>query len=148
MYLDALYRDSAMVRHHANPQAHGAWGDVMSKLVGRIVWYVVLILTLLAGVHFMPRSFGQEHGKTHPVMHEFYQKLTIPGTKRSCCSNQDCDKAVWRIRKTYEVYLYGKWREVPEERVIRVAAPDGEAHVCVQLIEPHEIYCFVAGAGS
>lgn len=158
--VDTLYRDAVVVRHDADVQAHGDGDDVMhwnrlpqdnKKLYGRALWYIVLLLILLLGVHVLTtsaKSAPPEHGKTHPVMHEFYQKLTIPGTKRSCCSNQDCDKAVWRIGKTYEVYLYGKWREIPEERVLRIAAPDGEAHVCAQLIEPHEIYCFIAGDGS
>ena len=50
MYLDALCRDSAMVRHHANLQAHGVGDDVMhwnrlpqdnKKLYGRERFLIV-----------------------------------------------------------------------------------------------------------
>ncbi len=111
---------------------------------------------LLSFLALCAPAYAQEHGTTHARNHTWYYGLKDKNG-RSCCSNQDCDKAVdWQIAGGhYQVRLAGRdktpqWCKVPEEKVLPIRAPDGDAHVCASLRSYEangcpQIYCFVPG---
>lgn len=97
-------------------------------------WVIVLALAVILAFAFAA------------LAHDPYSKWTQPGTGKSCCNKQDC-----RPVRSYKgddglhyVYVVGKWRPVPRERVLQIPSPDMSSHACVDL-ESFEIHCFVEG---
>jgi hypothetical protein len=72
------------------------------------------------------------HGDGHDRWHaEFYSKLMRPDTGTSCCNLADCRPTEIRTSGDhYEVRKDGRWIRVPPEKIVRVRAPDGGAHIC------------------
>ena len=78
---------------------------------------------------------GVEHGEYYAE--SGYQNWTIPGTKDSCCSHQDCQPtlAKWVLDASgqeghWEAAVNGMWKRVPDKAILDVPSPDGRAHVC------------------
>jgi len=73
-----------------------------------------------------------DHGHGHDAWHaEFYSKLVRPDTKTSCCNLADCRPTEIRsVSDHYEVKKDGRWIRVPTDKIIKVTAPDGGAHIC------------------
>jgi hypothetical protein len=91
-----------------------------------------------------------DHGEGHDRWHaEFYSKLLRPDTKTSCCSLADCRPT--EVRATgdhYEVKKDGRWIRVPPEKIVKVASPDGGAHICAppsnsSVWKPDDVFCIV-----
>lgn len=75
----------------------------------------------------------------------WFGSLKQPGTGASCCSIADCRPADYRIMgDAYEVQLYGEWKKVPPDVILRRADnPTGRAVVCYT---PYRgIMCFIRG---
>ena len=75
----------------------------------------------------------------------WFRSLRQPGTGASCCSIADCRPADFRIQGGgYEVHLYGEWKPVPPEVILRRSDnPTGRAVVCYT---PYRgIMCFIRG---
>jgi hypothetical protein len=71
--------------------------------------------------------FGIGHDKWH---HGFYDQL-LQKDGSSCCNHVDCRPTQSRlVGNHYEVKGDGKWVSVPKDKIIKVLAPDGGAHVC------------------
>src|SRR4051794_34123287 len=78
--------------------------------------------------HLVKRRESQPH---EPCRGEFYSKLMRPDTKTSCCNLADCRPTEIRsVDDHYEVKKDGRWIRVPAEKIVKVVAPDGGAHIC------------------
>jgi hypothetical protein len=91
-----------------------------------------------------------DHGEGHAALHgEFYSKLLRPDTKTSCCNLADCRPTEIRSAGDhYEVKKDGRWIRVPSEKIVKVAPPDGRAHICAPPTAsstwgPDEVFCIV-----
>lgn len=87
-------------------------------------------------------------GVGHALWHEsFYSKLRRNDGKGSCCNLADCRPTVSRmVDDHYEVKLEGNWVSVPSDKINRVLAPDGGAHICAprqEGIAKGVIFCVV-----
>ncbi len=114
------------------------------------------VLALAVGLCTLPAlaqdgTFGQGHAE----LHGWYQRLHQPGNGFSCCSDQDCRPTQWRAGATaIEVKVDGTWCPVPQDRILPISAPDGQAHVCTPPIAKGQnpctvpMYCVVIGFGS
>lgn len=118
-----------------------------------LVRFVVVVLgAALAGPALaQDGAFGQGHAE----LHGWYQGLRQPRSGLSCCSDQDCRPTQWRTGRTaVEVKVNGTWCPVPPDRILPIAAPDGQAHVCTPPIAAGQdpctaaVYCVVIGFGS
>lgn len=67
-----------------------------------------------------------------PALHSWFESLTMPGTKFSCCSTADCRPADYRMTSSgYEAWLDDKWIAVPALTVlVGQTNPIGRAVVC------------------
>ena len=87
--------------------------------------------------------FGVGHDKWH---RGFYDHL-LQRDGSSCCNHSDCRPTQSRmVDDHYEVKVDGQWVTVRKNKILKVVAPDGGAHVCA----PHQIegdegliYCVV-----
>ena len=87
--------------------------------------------------------FGVGHDKWH---RGFYDHL-LQRDGSSCCNHSDCRPTQSRmVDDHYEVKVDGQWVTVRKDKILKVVAPDGGAHVCA----PHQIegdegliYCVV-----
>ena len=72
-----------------------------------------------------------------------------PDTKTSCCNLSDCRPTEIRsVDDHYEVKKDGRWIRVPTEKIVKVTAPDGGAHICAPSSEsaawgPDEVFCII-----
>ena len=117
------------------------------KLYGRAIWYIVLLLILLLGIHVLT---GNAHSAppegANPILAPFYKSLTTKSGS-SCCDMSDCRPTDdWRTSTTgYEVLYKGKWQAVPDHAVLqRNDNPTGKAVLCASNYTEH-IYCFLPG---
>ena len=80
-----------------------------------------------------------------PNLAPWFRGLLVPGTGTSCCSTADCRVAESRIvGDHYEVFVDGKWLQVPPNLVLPQAEnPTGRAVVC--WTPTAGIRCFVRG---
>ena len=78
--------------------------------------------------------------------HEPYGGWVNPTTGASCCNDQDCHpvRSYLGDDGVHYVFLSGRWKPVPAARVLKIPSPDGNSHVCDNVMTD-EIYCFVAG---
>lgn len=78
--------------------------------------------------------------------HDLYAGWVNPATGASCCNNQDCRPARSYLGDDgrHYVFLTGRWKQVPVERVLKIPSPGGNSHVCAN-VQTDEIYCFVPG---
>jgi hypothetical protein len=90
------------------------------------------------------------HGHDHDRWHaDFYSKLMRPDTKTSCCNLADCRPTEVRtVGDHYEVMKDGRWIRVPTDKIVKVTAPDGGAHICAPSsegtsFEPDYVFCIV-----
>jgi hypothetical protein len=114
---------------------------------------VIATLTTLSALSFLPSpavAAEGDHGDGHGMWHgEFYSKLLRPDTKTSCCNLADCRPTEVRSAGDhYEVMKDGRWIRVPPEKVVKVAPPDGGAHICAPPStslpwSPDEVFCIV-----
>jgi len=91
-----------------------------------------------------------DHGQGHDRWHgEFYSKLVRPDTKTSCCNLADCRPTEIRSAGDhYEVKKDGRWIAVPPAKIVKIAPPDGGAHICAPpsaspVWGPDEVFCVV-----
>jgi hypothetical protein len=88
--------------------------------------------TIIAAVCVCVASIVQAHDPAGHAKHhdEFYRHLKIPGTVMSCCNNQDCRPAKYRITSTgVEMEVAGRWIMTPQSRVIEHIEAT-ESHWC------------------
>jgi hypothetical protein len=114
---------------------------------------IVVKRLLLAGLVSLPLpAAAQEgqHGHGHDAWHaEFYSKLVRPDTKTSCCNLADCRPTEIRsVGDHYEVKKDSRWVRVPMDKIVKVTAPDGGAHICAPPSEgtawaPDEVFCVI-----
>jgi len=110
-------------------------------------------LALLAALMCLPRAVPAaegDHGEGHAQWHaEFYSKLLRPDTKTSCCNLADCRPTEIRAAGDhYEVKKDGRWIRVPPQKIVKVAPPDGGAHICAPpstsaVWAPDEVFCII-----
>lgn len=107
------------------------------SLGGTLSAFLVLSAAAQEGYH------GVGHDKWH---RDFYDHL-LQKDGSSCCNHLDCRPTQSRmVGDHYEVKVDGQWLRVRKDRIIKVVAPDGGAHVCApHQIEEDEglIYCVV-----
>jgi hypothetical protein len=114
---------------------------------------IVVKQLLLAGLVSLPLpavAQDGQHGHGHDAWHaEFYSKLVRPDTKTSCCNLSDCRPTQIRsIGDHYEVKKDGRWVRVPTDKIVKVTAPDGGAHICAPpsdstVSAPDEVFCVI-----
>jgi hypothetical protein len=83
-----------------------------------------------------------------PELAPWFNSLRAPYTDQLCCSAADCRPALSRMRGGhYEAFIEGKWRPVPDDRVLnRPDNPTGHAVACWT---PHAgVMCFVKAPES
>jgi hypothetical protein len=131
------------------------FGFAPSRMVSR--WFVptqILGKLVVLGVvlSFSVPAATQEgrHGQGHDRWHaEFYSKLMRPDTKTSCCNLADCRPTEIRTSNDhYEVKKDGRWVRVPPDKIVKVVAPDGGAHICAPPSEstswdPDYVFCII-----
>jgi len=108
---------------------------------------VVSALSLLT----LPATAAEgDHGDGHDMWHgQFYSNLTRPDTKTSCCNLADCRPTEIRSAGDhYELKKYVRNVPVTTEKIVKVAAPDGGAHICAPpstnpVWAPDEVFCIV-----
>jgi hypothetical protein len=90
------------------------------------------------------------HGHGHDRWHEsFYKQLQIPGSKTSCCNLADCRPTQIRSNGDhYEIMKDGRWIRVDINKIVKVTAPDGGAHICAPdttniRFDPDYVFCIV-----
>ncbi len=123
-----------------------------------LAWLFMVGAIMLA---FAGLAHGQEphqgrHGVGHERWHEgFYSTLKRNDTKTSCCNLADCTPTSVRESRAadgarvYEVMAEGEWTRVPEDKINKVSAPDGGAHVCFTKpakghpVTPEKLLCVV-----
>jgi hypothetical protein len=110
----------------------------------------LLLLGVLLGIPAPVAAQEGQHGQGHDKWHaEFYSKLMRPDTKTSCCNLADCRPTEVRTAGDhYEVKKDGRWITVPPDKIVKVAAPDGGAHICAPPSygtswEPDFVFCIV-----
>lgn len=113
----------------------------------------ILRAALILGVSFFPGIASAQdghHGHGHAQWHEsFYKKLEIPGSKTSCCNLSDCRPTVVRGNGDhYEIMKDGRWIRVQHDKIVKVTAPDGGAHICAPdstsaRFDPDYVFCIV-----
>jgi hypothetical protein len=97
---------------------------------------------------------SQEHtghiGHGHAQWHDsFYKDLKIPGSKTSCCNLTDCRPTKIRTNGDhYEIMKDGRWIRVQQEKIVKITAPDGGAHICApdskgSRFDPDYVFCIV-----
>jgi hypothetical protein len=137
------------------PRSPERSGFASSRLVSR--WFVPTQIVGKLAVLGVVLSFSvpaatQEghHGHDHDRWHtEFYSKLMRPDTKTSCCNLADCRPTEIRSRNDhYEVKKDGRWIRVPTDKIVKVLAPDGGAHICAPPSEstswdPDYVFCII-----
>jgi hypothetical protein len=86
----------------------------------------------------------------HAENHDWYRKLTQPGTTYSCC-NGDAHGGDCRPTRAYvddggqwHAQMDGRWVTVPSRAVIDRLAPDGNSHICAS--KGGYIFCFIGGS--
>lgn len=116
----------------------------MKAIMTRAAIAVLSVWALPAG------AADGEHGHGHDQWHgEFYSKLVRPDTKTSCCNLADCRPTKVRSADNhYEVKKDGRWIRVPPEKIVKVAPPDGGAHICAPPTTspawgPDDVFCIV-----
>jgi hypothetical protein len=125
----------------------------MSILTARSEFLRSLLITLFlfpASLAFAADEHAGHHGAGHAQWHEsFYKNLTIPGSKTSCCNLADCRPTEIRSNGDhYEIKKDGRWIRVQQEKIVKVTAPDGGAHICAPesyggRFEPDYVFCIV-----
>src|SRR5438874_13594761 len=110
---------------------------------------IVLCAAVLASPLAATAEEG-DHGRGHDAWHaEFYSKLMRPDTKTSCCNLADCRPTEIRSSNDhYEVKKDGRWIRVPPDKIVKVVAPDGGAHICAPPSEstswdPDYVFCII-----
>ena len=119
--------------------------EILGKLIALSV-----VLTLAFTVPAPAAEHDGQHGHDHDKWHgEFYSKLMRPDTKTSCCNLSDCRPTEVRSSNDhYEIKKDGRWIRVPIDKVVKVAAPDGGAHICAPPTEntawdPDYVFCVI-----
>jgi len=86
---------------------------------------------------YMSKILQSQSTNAHPpqnqnLHNEFYSKLTRPGTKKSCCNNEDCRPAQHRVKDGHhEFHVGGAWVQVANQQIIdNIYTPDGQSHWC------------------
>jgi hypothetical protein len=109
-----------------------------------------LSVLLLAGVFPPTEAKAQEgyHGHRHSALHDsFYRHLIRPDANTPCCDGADCRPTSGRaVGDHYEVKVNGRWIPVPENKIVKEAAPDLGFHVCAGRKfggQPHQLYCVI-----
>jgi hypothetical protein len=109
-----------------------------------------LVLAALLVAPFSAAAGPGDHADGHDKWHaEFYSKLMRPDTKTSCCNLSDCRPTEIRsVGDHYEVKKDGRWIRVPVDKIVKVAAPDGGAHICAPPTTssywgPDDVFCIV-----
>lgn len=91
-----------------------------------------------------------DHGHGHDKWHaEFYSTLMRPDTKTSCCNLPDCRPTDLRtVGGQQQILKDGRWITLPRDKIVRVAPPDGGAHICAPpsasiTWDPDFVFCVV-----
>jgi hypothetical protein len=113
-----------------------------------------VVLLLLIGVTAGARAIAQDgqHGQGHSENHDWYEKLTQPGSNASCCNGTrngvegDCrpTRAYQKDDGMWYALLNGRWVPVPPRVVLKNLAPDGNSHICAA--PSGVIFCFLGGS--
>lgn len=110
----------------------------------------IAIIAALSFVSLPAAAAEGDHGQGHDAWHgEFYSKLMRPDTKTSCCNLSDCRPTEIRaVGDHYEVIKDGRWIRVDPDKIVKVASPDGGAHICAPPTEskawgPDDVFCIV-----
>ncbi|HET6196510.1 MAG TPA: hypothetical protein VFE12_12165 [Acetobacteraceae bacterium] len=106
-----------------------------------------LSLLLLAA-----RAIAQDgmHNHGHAENHDWYRKLSQPGTTYSCCNGDehtgDCrpTRAYQGEDGLWHAQIDGRWVTVPHRAVLEQLAPDGNSHICAS--KGGYIFCFIGGS--
>jgi hypothetical protein len=126
----------------------------MSILTARSAFLRFALITLFLVPASMTFVAGHDHaghiGQGHAQWHDaFYKDLKIPGSKTSCCNLTDCRPTEVRANGGhYEIMKDGRWIKVQHEKIVKVTAPDGGAHICAPdsnagRFDPDYVFCIV-----
>mgnify|MGYP001581563960 CR=1 FL=1 len=115
-----------------------------------IAAFFVLLIGAVAGA----RAIAQDgtHGQGHAENHDWYERLTQPGSNASCCNGPkdgvegDCrpTRAYQKDDGLWYALLNGRWVPVPPRVVLKQLAPDGNSHICAN--KGGVIFCFLGGS--
>lgn len=116
-----------------------------ASIIGKLIALAIVLSFPYASV-----AQDGQHGHGHNQWHaEFYSKLMRPDTKTSCCNLADCRPTEIRSAGDhYEVKKDGRWIRVPPDKIVKVAAPDGGAHICAPpsqntAWQPDDVFCII-----
>ena len=116
----------------------------------------IAIIIIASRAFAQDMSMGHEHydggyrNIGHAENHDWYRKLTQPGTTYSCCNgnNQGGDCRPTRAYQSedgmWHAELDGRWVTVPSRAVLDRLAPDGNSHICAS--KGGYIFCFIGGS--
>ena len=113
---------------------------------------VCLVARLLAcfAMPLTATAHDGRHGHDHDKWHaDFYSKLMRPDTQTSCCNLADCRPTEIRtVAEHYEVLKDDRWIRVPSDKIVKITAPDGGAHICAPpsdstLWQPDDVFCII-----
>jgi hypothetical protein len=119
--------------------------SVPTRIVGKLA-VLGIVLSLSVPAATQEGYHGHDHDRWHA---EFYSKLMRPDTKTSCCNLADCRPTEIRSRDDhYEVKKDDRWIRVPTDKIVKVVAPDGGAHICAPPSEstswdPDYVFCII-----
>jgi hypothetical protein len=101
-----------------------------------------------------PGTFAQDNGGSygngHAENHDWYSKLSQPGTGYSCCNGNehggDCrpTRAFLGEDGFWHAEIDGRWTTVPKRAELDRLAPDGNSHICAS--KGGFIFCFIGGS--
>lgn len=109
----------------------------------RLVFVVMVIAIIGCGVmFFVTLAHGQQ-----PSLREWFNSLSSPAGG-ICCHNFDglsLEEDAWRTQGgKYQVFVDGKWIDVPELNVVTVPNRLGRAHLWLKA--DGTVRCFIPGA--
>jgi hypothetical protein len=124
--------DRAAARAAQSPERVGFAPSRMVSFVPTQTIGKLVVLGVVLSFSVPAATQESHHGHGHDRWHaEFYSKLIRPDTKTSCCNLADCRPTEIRTSNDhYEVKKDGRWIRVPLDKIVKVVAPDGGAHIC------------------
>jgi len=116
------------------------------RLLDLLIWLIfILLLLAIARSHAAP----PEGADPNSPLGLWYRSLHVPHSDALCCSISDCRPVEARAQDGHwQIKLGRNWRDVPEDRVLRMDNPDGRPIACVEQFDDAPdaigpIRCFV-----
>jgi hypothetical protein len=120
------------------------------RLAGCVVFAIVFMAAHAPAQDLAEHRHDGYRNQGHMENHDWYRKLTQPGTTYSCCNGDehggDCrpTRAFQGEDGLWHAQIEGRWVTVPTRAVLEQLAPDGNSHICAS--KGGYIFCFIGGS--